>query len=181
MVNPAGIMLLSIGLALGPGYYVYSHFFSGTVASTHPVPIKHQAAGDSFDPLQIELTPDMGKVGLIFRFQAEHGPVMSPVQMPRNTYRAILKSGQQTVFDHAFTLSSTSVEAASMLNFSEAMPLFQATSGGLYQLQLSQTGEAGMNLISAEVQVRQGIVEPSSSVLAIGFGLLATGIALLLL
>ncbi len=180
MENSAGVALLAIGLVLGPGYYVYSHFLGGKVASTHPLTVKPEAAGNRFDPVQLELNPAMGKIGLILRFQTEHGPVMAPTQMPRNPYRAILKSGSRTVFDQPFMLSSTSLEHESLLNFSEAMPVFQADSSGLYQLEISQTGEAGMNLIGADMQVRQGVVEPDNTLLTAGFGLLALGVAMLL-
>ena len=180
MANSAGAALLVIGLVLGPGYYVYSHFLSGKVASTHLL-VKHQAADNHFDPVPIELSPSMGKIGLILRFQTDHGPVMTPTQMPRNTYRAILKSGDRTVFDQPVELTSTSMEHVALLNFSEAMPVFRAATSGAYQLEISQTGEAGMNLISANVQVRTGVVEPDKTLMTAGFGLLAAGVAMLLL
>ena len=122
----------------------------------------------------------MGKIGLILRFQTEHGPVMTPTQMPQNTYRASLKSGSRTVLDHAFMLTSTSLEHQAMLNFSEAMPVFQADTSGIYQLEISPTGEAGMNLISADVQVRKDVVEPSNTLMTAGFGMLVAGVVLLL-
>ncbi|WP_173060645.1 hypothetical protein [Sulfurimicrobium lacus] len=180
MENSAGVALLVIGLVLGPGYYVYSHFLSGKAVSTYPLPVKHQAAGNHFDPVRIELSPDMGKVGLILRFQAEHGPVTTPTKMPRNSYRALLKSGNKTIFDQPFMLTSTSLESEVLLNFHEAMPLFQANTSDAYLLEISQTGEAGMNLISADVQVRQGVVEPNNTLLMTGFGLLVAGVAVLL-
>ena len=179
MENSTSIALLVIGLALGPGYYVYSHFLSGNVAATYPL-VKHQAADNHFDPVPIELSPDMGKIGLILRFQTDHGPVMTPTQMPRNSYRAVLKSGSRTVFDQPFMLSSTSLEHEALLNFSEAMPVFKADSSAVHQLEISQTGEAGMNLISADMQVRQGVVESNSTVTTAGFGMLVAGVAMLL-
>lgn len=180
MENSAGVALLVIGLALGPGYYVYSHFLSGKVVSSHPLTVRHEAAGNRFDPVNIELGPSMGKIGLILRFQTDHGPVMTPTQMPHNSYRAILKSGNQTVFDQPFMLASSSLEHESLLNYSEAMPIFKADTSGTYQLEISQTGEAGMNLISAVVQVRKDVVEPSSTLMTAGFGMLLAGVAMLL-
>jgi hypothetical protein len=180
MENSAGVALLVIGLVLGPGYYVYSHFLSGKVASSHPLTVQHQGAENHFAPVQIELGPDMGKIGLILRFQTEHGPVMTPTQMPQNVYRATLKSGGRTVFEHPFMLTSTSMEHQALLNYSEAVPVFQADTSGLYQLEISQTGEAGMNLIGANVQVRQGVVEPNKTLLTAGFGLLVAGVVVLM-
>lgn len=180
MENSTGIALLVIGLVLGPGYYVYSHFLSGKEASSHPLTVQKEASGNRFEPVQIELSPSMGKIGLILRFQTEHGPVMTPTQMPQNAYRAILKSGSRTVLDHPFTLTSNSPEHQALLNYSEAMPVFQADSSGVYLLEISQTGEAGMNLISADVQVRQGVVEPSNTLMTAGLGMLAAGVVLLL-
>ena len=179
MKNSAGVVLLVIGLIFGPGYYVYSRFFSGKVVSTYPLTVKHQAADNHFDPLQIELTPDMGQIGLILRFQTEHGPVTTPIQMPRNEYRAILRADSQTILDKAFTLSSTSVESEVLLNFSEVLPVFRAEAKGIYQLEISQTGEAGMNLIGADVQVRKDVVQPNDTLLTVGVGLLAVGAAVL--
>ncbi|MDO8891374.1 MAG: hypothetical protein Q8K43_01515 [Sulfurimicrobium sp.] len=180
MENSAGVALLVIGMVLGPGYYVYSHFLSGKVASSHPLTVKQEAAGNRFEPVQIELSPSMGKIGLILRFQTNHGPVMTPTQMPQNAYRATLKSGSRTVFDHPFMLTSTSLEHQALLNYSEAMPVFQADASGVYQLEIRPKGEAGMNLISAEVQVRQGLLEPSKTLMTAGFGMLVAGVAMLL-
>ena len=173
-------MLLVIGIVLGPGYYAYSFFFSGKVVFTYPLTVKHRAEDNHFAPLQIELTPDMGKVGLILRFQTEHGPVMAPMHMPRNQYRAILKAGNQTILDKPFILASTSVESEALLNFSEAMPVFRAESKGIYQLEISQIGEADMNLINADVRVRKDVVEPNNALVTVGVGLLIAGVAALL-
>lgn len=60
------------------------------------------------------------------------------------------------------------------------MPVFQADSSGVYQLEISQTGEAGMNLISADVQARKDVVEPNNTLLTVGFGLLVAGVAMLM-
>lgn len=181
MKNSAGVVLLVIGLIFGPGYYVYSRFFSGKVVSTFPLTMKHQAADNHFAPLQLELAPDMGKIGLILRFQTGHGPVATPVQMPHNEYRAILRANNQTILDKAFTLSSSSVESEVMLNFSEALPVFRVEAHGIYQLEISQTGDTGMNLISADVQVRKDVVQSNDTLLTMGVGLLAVGVAVLLL
>jgi hypothetical protein len=77
-------------------------------------------------------------------------------------------------------LTSTSMEHQALLNYSEAVPVFQADTSGLYQLEISQTGEAGMNLIGANVQVRQGVVEPNKTLLTAGFGLLVAGVVVLM-
>lgn len=180
MANSTGVTLLVIGLIFGPGYYVYSHFFSGQVAASHPLPISNHGAGSNIGPAQIELSPTMGKIGLILRFQTSHDPVMSIVQMPQNKYRATLRTGKQTVFDKQFTLTSSSVESEVILNFSEAMPVFEADTSGTYQLEISQMGEAGMNLVSAEAQVRKNIVAPSNTLMTAGFGMLAAGVAMLI-
>lgn len=123
----------------------------------------------------------MGKIGLILHFQTEHGPVLVPTQRPRNLYRAILKMDNHTIFDKSFTLASTSVESLALINFSEAMPVFRAEKNGIYQLEISQAGEAEMNLVSAEVQVRNDVVEPNNSVILAGIGLLVSGLAILFL
>ncbi len=180
MGNSAGVALLVIGIILGPGYYVYGHFFSGKAGPIYPLTVKHGAEGDRFDPLPIELGPDMGQIGLILRFRTEHGPVTTPTKMPRNQYRATLKADGRTILDKAFTLSSTSVESQALLNFSEALPVFQARTKGVYHLDIRQTGEAGMNLISADVQVRKDVVQPNPALVTVGVGLLVAGVVLML-
>lgn len=180
MGTSAGIFLLIIGLVMGPVYYVYGSFFSGSLASTHSLLIRQQGGFHAFDPLRIELAPGRGKIGLVLRFQTEHGPVVMPTHMPRNQYRAVLKSATRTIFDKPFSLSSTSVEAVALLNFSEALPVFQAEPAGIYQLEISQVDEAGMNLISADVQVRTGVVEPDFKLVTVGVGLLVAGVVALL-
>lgn len=166
------IVLLILGLLLGPGYYVYTRYFTGQVVATQALPL----AGTRIEATNVAVRPDMNPIGLVLRFSAAHGQTINPPDTPRNAYRARLVDGERVVLDERFSLISSLVESAVALQFQQALPLFDAERAANYRLELSLDGDAQMQVSSVDVQVRAGMRAPDLRVVAAGLVLLVLGV-----
>lgn len=181
MGKSAGLILLILGLALGPGHFIYTRFFTGKLVMEQPLRFSLDASGQGRAEANVFLESAALPASLVLSFSATHGPVMSPPNTPQNHYRAgLLKNGEQ-VFEKSFTLRSSLVEATPAIQFSEAVMLPENLSEGNYVLTVLQEGEAEMDITAAKLQLRANVAQFDTSMLAIGFGLLAAGIAIVVL
>jgi len=168
-----GIVLLILGLLLGPGYYVYTRFFSGDLIATQPLPV--DAAGQRFEPVLLRLVPDMQPVGLVLRFTVSHGPTIQPTYTPRSDYRVRLLDGERAVLDHRFSLQSPEVESTPSRVFQHALPVLPVERPVSYRMELSAENEPQMQVHSADVQVRAHVREPDLKLVAAGVALAVIG------
>lgn len=171
-----GIVLLILGLLLGPGYYIYARFFSGAVVATQPLPLARDTSGQRFEPVLLNLTPDMQPFGLVLRFDVSHGPTIQPTYTPRNDYRVRLLDGEQVVLDQPFSLQSPSVESTPSQVFQQALPLLQIDRPVSYRLELQAETEPQMTVNSADVQVRAQVRSPDYKLVAAGVALAVVGL-----
>lgn len=181
MSKATGWVLLTVGLILGPGYFIYTRFYTGREITELPLalqPISDQRARAraSFD-----LLPEMGQVTLIINLTAAHGPTLSPPDTPHNRYLARIVLNGETVLTHAFTVRAIQVEATPAEVFKQALPVLRNVAPGEYRLELIQEGQAEMEVRQASVQVRAGVKHINPAVLAIGLGLLVAGAVVILL
>ena len=181
MHKMTGIVLLILGLLLGPGYYVYARFFSGDLVATQALPLVRDTAGPRIGPVLLHLTPDMQQIGLILRFNVSHGPTPLPPNTPRNAYRARLVDGERAVMDHRFSLQSPEVDATPSRAFQHALPVLQVDHAASYRLELVDEGEAQMLVHSADVQVRAHMRQPDFKLVAAGISLAVIGFLALVL
>lgn len=181
MGKPAGLVFLILGLVLGPGHYIYTRFFTGRVVLEQPLPFSADAGNRMQASLNLSLEPDMLPAEVILQFTATHGPVMSPPNTPQNHYRARLFKNGELVQEKSFSLQSKMVEATPAIPFSEAISLPSDLQAGDYRLAVYQEGEAGMEITGSRLQLRAGVGQADSNLLAIGLGLIAAGLVILLL
>lgn len=109
-MRPPIAILLSLGIILGPLYYGYSVYWSGTVSETHPMTERGERwtapdgailrfrGGLGFRPQPLSLTPDMNDVTLRLRFRVP-GDRPLPAEM---RYQATLLEYDHTVLERAF-------------------------------------------------------------------------------
>lgn len=167
------VVLLMLGLLLGPGYYVYARYFSGQVVATQAMPL----SATRIEVVNVAVSPDMNPIGLVLRFSAAHGPTPIPPNAPRNHYRARVMDGERVVLEQRFELIAPTVESAPLAQFQQALPVFDAERAATYRLELNAEGEAEMPLHSVDVQVRAGMRSPDYRVVAAGVVLLVLGAA----
>lgn len=181
MGKPVGLVLLIAGLIMGPGYFIYTRFYTGREISDLPLEFHLGKDGRLRAVATFDLLPIMGPVTVIVNLTATHGSTLSPPNTPRNRYRASIVRNGETVLTHSFTLRAIQVEATPAEVFKQALPVMKNLAPGEYKLELIQEGDAEMEITHAAVQVRAGVKYLNTAVLAIGLGLMAAGVAVILL
>jgi hypothetical protein len=176
VTKPAGMVLLIIGVILGPGYYIYTRFYSGREITEQPLHFQQQADGGNRAVASIDLLPVMGPVTFMLSITASHGPTLSPPDVPRNQYRVRITFEDSTVLEQSFVLKAVQVESTPAQVFEQALPVMMVKAPGKYTLELDQEGEVGMEVKQASVEVRAGVHSLSTTLLATGIVLLAAGV-----
>jgi len=177
----AGLLLLAIGLILGPGYFIYTRFYTGREITELPLSLQPISGQRARALARFDLLPEMGPVTLIITLTAAHGPTLSPPDTPSYRYQARITLHGKTVLTHSFTVRALQVEATPAEVFKQALPVMKNILPGEYELELIQESEAGMEIRQASVQVRAGVKHLNAAVLAIGVGLLVAGVVVVLL
>lgn len=181
MSKPAGLALLILGLILGPGYFIYTRFYTGREITDLPLEFQQQGDGTSRAAAEFDLLPEMGVVTFIVSMTASHGPVLNPPNMPRNTYRARVTFNGDAVVTKDFTFKATQMEATPAWVFRQALPVMKIGTPGKYALDLVQKKDAGMQIIQASVQARAGVHHINQIALTTGIVLMVLGVVFLLL
>lgn len=176
MQKRTGVLILLLGLLLGPGYYVYARFFSGELVASQVLEID----GKHFAPIALSLDPNMGAIGLVLRFSVSHGPTPVPPDTPRSDYRVRVFEGERVILEQTFSLQSSEVESTPGRQFQRALPVLYVNHPGVYHLELAAQGEPGMRVHSADLQVRAHVREPDLRLLVAGGVMVAIGLATVL-
>ena len=113
MKRPA-ILLVLLGLALGPGYYAWTSFFSGGKVAEHRLgekgarwtlpngDVMRFSKGNAFEPVELALDPAMNPVGLVLVFEVVGDVRMEPVR--GNEYHALLLADALPVVEKQVTI-----------------------------------------------------------------------------
>jgi hypothetical protein len=170
-MRPVTLAIFILGLLLGPGYFLYTKYLTGTAAGTYP--LTRTARG--FEPLVLRLPPEMSPVRLILRLSAQHGPSFGGAT-PRNRYRAAVSRGGATAAETPIELASNTVES-SFQEFGHVLATLDVGQASEYRLQIEETAEPGMQVTGASVEVRRNVGEPDMRVVWAGVAMLAVAVA----
>jgi hypothetical protein len=174
-VRPFALLLLALGLAAGPGYFLYGKYLTGASVGTYPLAA---ASGGGFAPLALTLEPGMSPVRLVLRLSAEHGSGYPPA--PRNRYRAVVSGEVGVLATSDFELVSSTVES-SFQELRYVIGTFPVPTAGAYRLAIEATAEPGMRVTAAQVEVRRNVREPDLRVVWAGVALIGLGVLSLVL
>jgi hypothetical protein len=174
-VRPAALVLLALGLALGPGYFLYAKYLTGAGVGTYPL---DGAPGGGFAPVAMTLEPGMSPVRLVLRLSAEHGTGYPPA--PRNGYRAVVTGSTGTVATSTFELVSSTFES-SFQELGHVVATFEVPAAGEYRVGIEAAGEPQMRVTAAAVEVRRNVREPDLRVVWTGAALIGLAVFALLL
>jgi hypothetical protein len=177
--KPAGLVLLMLGLILGPGYYIYTRFYTGREITELPLEFQTQADKTSIARVNVDLLPVMGPVTIIVNMTASYGPTLNPPDTPKNRYQATIMFNDEPVLAKSFSFQATQVESTPAQVFRHALPVMHVSTPGKYTLELIQEAGQEMEISRATIQVRAGVKSLNTSVLASGIALLVAGAALL--
>jgi hypothetical protein len=179
--KPAGLALLVLGLALGPGLWIAGRYFSGHAIADLPLNFATGPDGRAAAEVRFTLTADALPASIVVQAFASHGPSVQPADTPGDRWEARLAKDGRTLREQVLHLQSHTVEATPALVFKKAIPLEAALGGGAYALQLTLPAAPRLTLESARVQVRANVRETHPAWLAAGLGLAAAGAVLLVL
>lgn len=170
-------LLLAAGLAMGPVYWGYATFHSGSVAAR--LPLTPRGDGSLHSPA-FRLTTEQSPVGLILHAPAEFSPNMTEDRPPVDRYLAILQRDGDKAEPLKFELKAGSVGNTNPV-FNEHLLLMNVQTAGEYQLEVVPMGPPSMKLGKAELIVHQQVVTPDSRIVTGGIALFALAIMALVL
>lgn len=184
-----GIVLIGIGLVLGPAYYISSRFFSGGVVVSLPIEMKRQFAvseGQSSKgavlraskPVAMRLNSEMNPVRLILKLRCDWDTLLvGPV---RNRYRATLLLSDAVISERFLEVVAAGPDPGSQVYREVLATLAVQTSGG-YTLSLEETVVPEMAASDFQIEVRRNVRHPDMQIVVAGVLMFCVGVVALLL
>jgi hypothetical protein len=169
--------LILCGLVVGPAYWIYSKFYTGSEAALltlSPVETKPGLA-KTWQSGPFRLEAGMAPAGLILVAQGHFSPNMDEHRPPRDSYSATLSRDGTLAQPLTFQLGVKSVSDSNPA-FREHLVLMQQVQPGEYTLTVSQAAEPAIEIDRMQLQVRQHLQEPNPDIVMAGIGLFVLGI-----
>lgn len=182
MKAPA-LLLIVVGLLLGPAYYYFCEHLSGETAETHMLTERNSRwvlpdgaiirlkSGLAYKPVALELTPDSNRHRLRFTF--EMMPRESIPSGVHNNYQVSLLQGDLAVLDRSLEIAGSGAETA-------ALPAFDILYPGSYVLLLEEVGTPPLGVSGIKLEVVAKVEKPRMWVAFSGLVLMAAGIIVVL-
>lgn len=168
------LLLLAAGLLLGPAYWIYAKFFSGTQAALVPLTQVDAQAG-VWRSAEFALNADMAPAGLILKSQGSFSPNMDENRPPKDLYAALLSRDGEQAKPLGFELNAGSI-GNSNPTFNTHLVLFQTVKAGRYQLEIKPAAPPDIPLQKVDLEIRQQLLEPNPNIVMAGVLLLVFGI-----
>lgn len=175
MLKKISLLLLVIGLALGPGYWVYGKFFTGSQAALIELKRADASPTAPWRSAQFSLAPDMAPVGLILHTGGRFTPNPEAGRPPKDRYAATLFRDGQAAQPLSFSLGVKSPENRTP-EFKEHLLYFQAVQPGQYHVQVTPAAAPEIQLERMQLEVRQHLHEPDGKLVTIGMVVMILGI-----
>ena len=180
-MKPQVLLLIVLGLLIGPGYYAFCEHVSGRSGQSFaltergnrwPLPdgsVLRLRGGQAYKPLPLELTPEQNNYRLRFTFNVTQ-PDSSGAT---NEYQVSLMQGDSAVAER-------SIKVKGRGNVSVALEPLQIYYPGSYLLVLEEVGTPPLAVSGVGLQVDTGVEKPKMWVAWSGLVLLVFGIGMVL-
>ena len=180
-MKPQVLLLIVLGLLIGPGYYAFCEHVSGRSGQNFaltergnrwPLPdgsILRLRGGLAYKPLPLELTPEQNNYRLRFTFNVTQ-PDSSGAT---NDYQVSLMQGDSGVAER-------SIKVKGRGNVSVALDPLQIYYPGSYLLVLEEVGTPPLAVSGVSLQVDTGVEKPKMWIAWSGLVLLVFGIGMVL-
>lgn len=181
----SAILLIVLGLAAGPGYYIATTFFSGGKVTEQRLGEKGErwtlpngdvlrfSKGNAFKPVELALDPAMNPVGLVLGFEVVGDVHMEPVR--RNAYHALLLAGATPVVQKQVTIGR-GTELGPNQRWSELVATLDVPAAGDYMFVLEEVAPPELPLAGITIEVRRNVLRPNMDVVWAGVALLVAGV-----
>jgi len=180
-VKPQVLLLIVLGLLIGPGYYAFCEHVSGRSGQSFALTergnrwtlpdgsVLRLRGGQAYKPLPLELTPEQNNYRLRFTFNVTQ-PDSSGAT---NEYQVSLMQGDSAVAER-------SIKVKGRGNVSVALEPLQIYYPGSYLLVLEEVGTPPLAVSGVGLQVDTGVERPKMWVAWSGLVLLVFGIGMVL-
>jgi hypothetical protein len=194
------ILLLVAGSIMGPGYYVYSVYFSGSSRgkvivysqdiekfNTGSVRLYSTSNSKWNTPIKLSVNPDMNPVSLIV--EATYLRPLISTRQHRLNYNAILKNKNRTVWNESLSIKPSKRNKVDNSMFIASTPTgyyhkklltFEASETGEYFFDLRRDGASKTKVKKITLDIRQNVIQPNLYVATTGMILFMISIASLL-
>ncbi|NTV94565.1 MAG: hypothetical protein HGA75_04020 [Thiobacillus sp.] len=169
--------LIAAGILVGPAYWIYSKFYTGSEAALITLKADETKPGlaRTWRSEPFKLAEDMAPVGLILVAQGHFSPNMDENRPPQDRYSATLALDGQDAKPLTFTLGAKTVSNSNPA-FREHMLLMNKVQPGQYTLTVAQAAEPAIEMDRMQLQVRQHLQEPNPDIMMAGLAMLILGI-----
>jgi len=178
MLQPA-ILLIVLGLIMGPGYSGYCEYLSGEELQTMELSqraerwempdgsIQRFHGRLAYRPVQITLRPDLNRVRLILDFQFQQDPAAREVE-----YLATLATDDYPVMELPVSLKPSG-------EVTVPLRILTVETAGNYLLTVEEVGNKPHPAATVTVHLRGRIDELVRPLMWLGYGLLLVGLGLM--
>jgi hypothetical protein len=181
-VKPQALLLIVLGLLIGPGYYAFCEHVSGRPGQNYaltergnrwPLPdgsILRLRGGLAYKPLPLELTPESNGYRLRFTFNVTQADSAAPDAT--NNYQVSLLQGDTGVAER-------SIQVKGQGNVAVALAPLQIFYPGSYLLVLEEVGTPPLPVAGVSLQIDTGVEKPKMWIAWSGLVLLVFGVGIL--
>ena len=174
-MKTVSLLLLLAGLVAGPAYWIYAKFYTGSRVAL----VKLEKAGaETLAPWRsadFKLGPEMAPAGLILHATGSFSPNMDESKPPKDRYAATLFRGGEAAKPLAFTLGVKHVTDSNP-SFKEHLLFLQAVQMGDYHVEVTPAAEPDIRLDRMELEIRQHLHEPDSTIVTVGMVVMILGL-----
>lgn len=177
----AALLLVVLGMLVGPGYYAFCEYLSGRPGKTFAMTergdrwtlpdgsILRVRGGMAYKPLPLELTPEENGYRLRFTFNV----TQADASKASNRYEATLMQGDTSVMRRDLQVDGRGRIAVALDPLKILFP-------GAYTLILEEVGAPALTVDGVGLQLDTGVEAPKMWLAWSGLALLAVGVLLLL-
>ena len=178
-MKPQALLLILLGLLIGPGYYAFCEYVSGRPGQNYaltersnrwPLPdgsILRLRGAMAYKPLPLELTPESNAYRLRFRFN-----VTPAAADATNHYHVSLLQGDAGAIGR-------SIQVKGQGNVAVALEPMQIFYPGSYVLVLEEVGAPPLTVSGVSLQVDTNVERPKMWIAWSGMALLVFGVGIL--
>jgi hypothetical protein len=180
-VKPQALLLLVLGLLIGPGYFAFCEHVSGRPGPTYALTergnrwtmpdgsILRLRGGMAYKPVPMELTPDSNGYRLRFTFNVTQDGASDAT----NEYQVSLLQGDTGIAER-------SIKVRGRGKVEEALDPLQIFYPGGYVLVLEEVGTPPLAVSGVSLQIDTGVEKPKMWIAWSGLVLLVFGVGILL-
>lgn len=178
-MKPSALLLIVLGLLLGPAYLAYCEYLSGEISETHTLTeranrwelpdgaILRLRSGMGYKPLPIELDPELNRYRFRLTFSA--GGSDSALADATNNYQLSVLQGDVNVFERTFQVKGGNAVRVAL----DPLEIFYP---GSYVLLLEETAAPKIAVSSVKLEIRSKVETPRNWLVWSGLVLLAFGV-----